>query len=164
MKRHRGTITSLIATLVAISALPATAEAGSLLSGYGGPGQGNQAILGSSLIGGPSGGGGAGGGGSGGATLAAPAAAGTAGAVQAPSGSIAAGHAPATKRASGHAGSAAPESAAPLHRPATGSALVASADSRTLGISGTDLLYILLGLGGLLVAGALTRHVGRDPR
>ena len=32
---------------------PAAALAGSLLSGYGGPGQGNQAILGSALLGGP---------------------------------------------------------------------------------------------------------------
>jgi hypothetical protein len=43
-------------------AAPALASASSLLSGYGGPGQGNQAILGSALLNGPSGGGGSGGG------------------------------------------------------------------------------------------------------
>src|SRR5438309_8805588 len=48
------------------AAVPATAHAGPLLSGYGGPGQGNQAILGSALVGGSSGGGGTSGGGGGG--------------------------------------------------------------------------------------------------
>jgi hypothetical protein len=43
-------------------ALPAFAAAGSLLSGYGGPGQGSQQLLGSTLIGASSGGGGSGGG------------------------------------------------------------------------------------------------------
>src|SRR5437879_8345365 len=61
MKRHR-TITSLaaLAALVVSMAIAATAHASSLLSGYGGPGQGNQAILGSTLLGGGSGGGGGG--------------------------------------------------------------------------------------------------------
>src|SRR4051812_5612016 len=56
----------LIAALLAAGALacaPAGADAGSLLSGYGGPGQGSQALLGSALIGG---GGGSSSGGSGG--------------------------------------------------------------------------------------------------
>ncbi|HEY2182156.1 MAG TPA: hypothetical protein VGH09_10835 [Solirubrobacteraceae bacterium] len=39
-------------------AFPTAAVAGPLLSGYGGPGQGSQAILGSTLLNGPSGGGG----------------------------------------------------------------------------------------------------------
>src|ERR1700736_6516079 len=47
----------------ASAALPTTADAGPLLSGYGGPGQGNQAILGSTLLGGSAGGSGTSGGG-----------------------------------------------------------------------------------------------------
>ena len=65
MKSHRkiSLTTALLAALVAV--VPATASANSLLSGYGGPGAGNQAILGSALIGG---GGSAGGGGSSGSS------------------------------------------------------------------------------------------------
>lgn len=48
----------LIGTLVLLVALPAVAQASPLLSGYGGPGQGSQAILGAALVNGPSGGGG----------------------------------------------------------------------------------------------------------
>lgn len=58
-----------------VAGLPASASASPLLSGYGGPGQGTQAILGASLVNGPGGGGGSpGGGGShGGPTASAPA-------------------------------------------------------------------------------------------
>jgi hypothetical protein len=65
MKSHRkiSLATALLAALVAVA--PASAAANSLLSGYGGPGAGNQAILGSALIGG---GGSAGGGGSSGSS------------------------------------------------------------------------------------------------
>jgi hypothetical protein len=61
-------IASTTALLAVVSiAAPGVARAGSLLSGYGGPGQGNQEILGSALLNGPSGGGGgSGNGGSGG--------------------------------------------------------------------------------------------------
>jgi hypothetical protein len=46
-----------LAAFVALSLAAATAaQASPLLSGYGGPGQGNQVILGSTLIGGPGGG------------------------------------------------------------------------------------------------------------
>jgi hypothetical protein len=46
-----------LALLAVMLAAPAAAQAGSLLSGYGGPGDGSQAILGSALTGGgPSGG------------------------------------------------------------------------------------------------------------
>jgi hypothetical protein len=63
MKKHRKII-SIGCSLVALSAaLASAAQASSLLSGYGGPGQGSQAILGSALLNGPPGGGGAGTGG-----------------------------------------------------------------------------------------------------
>jgi hypothetical protein len=60
--RSRRTITLAIASLMALSlALPVAAWAGPLLSGYGGPGQGSQAIIGGGLVNGgggpPSGGG-----------------------------------------------------------------------------------------------------------
>ncbi|HUA75946.1 MAG TPA: hypothetical protein VL988_14425 [Solirubrobacteraceae bacterium] len=42
--------------LLALALAPAVAQAGSLLSGYGGPGEGNQAVLGSAVIGGSHGG------------------------------------------------------------------------------------------------------------
>src|SRR5262249_33452093 len=68
MTRHRtiATAVTLLAFLAAGTPVPASAS--SVLSGYGGPGQGNQAILGSALLSGPGGGGGSSGrGGSGGA-------------------------------------------------------------------------------------------------
>jgi hypothetical protein len=67
MRSHR-IITHSLAAIVATAALvlaPATAQAGSLLSGYGGPGEGNQAVLGSALIGGSRGGSGGSGSGDG---------------------------------------------------------------------------------------------------
>lgn len=68
MTRHRTIFSTLL--LVAFMAAPSGAQAGSLLSGYGGPGGGAQAILGSTLVNGSGGGsggsegGGAAGGGS----------------------------------------------------------------------------------------------------
>jgi hypothetical protein len=53
------TITPKVTFVVAVALLvPSAAQANPLLSGYGGPGQGSQVILGSKLIGPPSGGGG----------------------------------------------------------------------------------------------------------
>src|ERR1019366_9479043 len=64
MTRHRATTTATLVLALTLTA-PAVAGANSLLSGYGGPGEGNQAILGSALLGGPgSGGGGSSSGGS----------------------------------------------------------------------------------------------------
>jgi hypothetical protein len=59
MKRHRSSFMLLTLSLtVALCALPGSALAGPLLSGYGGPGGGTQALLGSTLVNGsgPSGG------------------------------------------------------------------------------------------------------------
>jgi hypothetical protein len=62
MKTRR--IITQICALAAAAAIvaPASAQASSLLSGYGGPGQGNQAVLGSALLKGPKGKGGGSGG------------------------------------------------------------------------------------------------------
>jgi len=61
MTSHRNIPSTLILLAVFVTFAPSSALANSLLSGYGGPGEGNQAILGSALVGGA---GGAGGGGS----------------------------------------------------------------------------------------------------
>lgn len=74
MRNHSTIITAL--ALVAIFAMPSSALAGSpLLSGYGGPGAGEQQIVGGGLVGGGRGGsnGGSRGGSSGGATQSQPA-------------------------------------------------------------------------------------------
>ncbi len=53
MKRHRMIVSILVLVPVLAAVTQASALANSLLSGYGGPGQGSQAILGSSLLNGP---------------------------------------------------------------------------------------------------------------
>ncbi len=58
MKRQRRVPMLIGMFVVVAAALPAAAHASPLLSGYGGPGQGTQAILGAALVNGPSGGGG----------------------------------------------------------------------------------------------------------
>jgi len=52
MRTYRATISTLTLMMLVLTAgAPATASAGSLLSGYGGPGQGSQSILGTALLG-----------------------------------------------------------------------------------------------------------------
>jgi hypothetical protein len=63
MKIHRSGPTLMTISALLVAALPATAYANPLLSGYGGPGQGTQVILGASLVNGPGGGGSSNGGG-----------------------------------------------------------------------------------------------------
>jgi hypothetical protein len=163
--KPRRTITSLavLVVLAATLCVADAAQAGSLLSGYGGPGQGNQAILGSTLLGGPSGGGGgaAGGGevgspGSGSLSAAGPA-------TSQGSGTAATGHSGAAhhgvKRSSAPATSQSPA-------PAPGARLAPSAastreGSQPLGLSGDDLLYALLVLALLAATAALTLRLAR---
>ncbi|MFI4977963.1 MAG: hypothetical protein ACHQC8_04705 [Solirubrobacterales bacterium] len=162
---------TIVLTLVLMAALsaaaPDAAPAGSLLSGYGGPGQGNQAILGSALLNGPGGGGGGGSAGTSGLSSTGVSNAGA----QAPQGGATSPRSAAGARAttsggpnkrttdggqrsqagfeetSGRASSAYPASER------GGSAL----PSETLGLSGEDLLYILFALGALAFTGVLTR-------
>jgi hypothetical protein len=138
-------------------ACPTGAVASPLLSGYGGPGQGPQAILGSALLNGPSGGGGSSG--SGAASLSsapaapqAPVGAGTGGSGQArgsgaprPGGSASGAGGPAGHvRRIGSSGDA----LYPAFEP--------SASTGTLGLSGPNLLLIALALAGVAVLAALT--------
>jgi hypothetical protein len=170
MTSHRLTIAGASVALALASALPATAAlAGPLLSGYGGPGAGNQALLGSALLNGPSGGAGSGGEGAseggagsygGDATLAVAGGEGTAPAGNAARGTTRGGgkqRERATGRAS--AGGARPRAAT--------SALTSSREQtgsvRAPVLSGANLLYVLLALGALVVTGAFTRRLTRQP-
>lgn len=58
MKSQRRAAMRIAISALVLAAFPAAAHASPLLSGYGGPGQGTQAILGAALVNGPSGGGG----------------------------------------------------------------------------------------------------------
>ena len=137
--------------LVASAALPLSAHAGPLLSGYGGPGQGNQAILGSALVGGSSGGGGTSGGGGGG------------------SGSRGAASGVVHSRSTTHAGAgalASPQRTGVLAGERGASSYpaaepTASRSGTTFGLSGADLAYILLADAALVVTGAFTRRIAR---
>jgi hypothetical protein len=172
--RSRRFITSAIVCSAALSAaMPAVAPASSLLSGYGGPGQGSQAIIGSSLVNGPPNGGGGPptGGGSAGSGESASAA----------QGNLATG-AGSPSRAS--VGSTAHRGRAELRRGRTRAGVdvlgasssgsrahpasardaalrTAGEGSDTLGVSGMDLLYILVALCALLLTGVVTRRIAR---
>jgi hypothetical protein len=148
-------------------ALPATADAGSLLSGYGGPGQGSQAILGAAVIGGGasgSAGGGTGGGaaGSGSET----ASSGTLKAIspKATTGSSSAAKAQQPRKArSGGEASASPSTAYKTSSTLSANETAAVA-TPTLGISGGDLVFIFLAFGALVLTAAITGRLVRRPR
>ena len=172
--RSRRVITPAIVCIAALSAaMPAAAPASSLLSGYGGPGQGSQAIIGSSLVNGPPNGGGGppSGGGSAGTGESTTAAQGNlrtgAGSPGTASiGSSAHGHRAAPGRAGRRAtgGVLGASSAGSRSYPASArdAALRTAAEgSDTLGVSGRDLLYILAALCALLLTGVLTKRIAR---
>ncbi len=163
MTRHRATTITL--TLLALSAAsPATAMAGSLLSGYGGPGAGSQAIIGSKLINSSTGGGSGGGARTSGGSSRTSTGTGPA-TPTTPSGSGAA----SGKRSHGHpATGKLPSASGEGSRSQKTYGLVAPQasveGSPVLGVSGTDLLYIVLALGALLLTGAFTARLARPPR
>jgi hypothetical protein len=189
MRRQRLTITATLLALAGLSMAPTFASAaGPLLSGYGGPGQGNQAILGSAVVNGGSGGGskGSGGGGSGSSSsgsssLSAAAGNSVAGAGSATSsagtdsrsaagaGTNAGAPAPAASHSSGKQAKPTLAGTSKTGAAASGgsSSLTASrgavGGSQTLGLSGADLLYVLLAFGVLVFTGLLTRSLARDP-
>jgi hypothetical protein len=170
LTRASGALVLLVMLASAIA--PAGADANSLLSGYGGPGQGNQAILGSALVGGGAGGGSSssGGGGSGGEASAGLASieakAGGSGSAEGGSSSGGAGRAGGGTTATGHhsSGRASAGSARPYQAPrgvSTSQARVAS--SPALGLTGADVAYILLALGVLILTAVMTRRLARQP-
>jgi hypothetical protein len=164
VRRHRIIISTTV--LLALSGVIAPVALGDpLLSGYGSPGEGSQALIGATLVNGPRGGGGSGGGGGGASTgegavnLAAPAASsGSSGSSAATRGGSASKSGSA--RGSGAAGSSG--SGAPGARtPSAGRSdfasyprserVVGAQTSLISGVSGSDLLYVLIALGCLLL-------------
>jgi len=171
MRSHR--IIHLSVLLAAtVAALPAAAMANSLLSGYGGPGQGNQAILGSALLNGPKGGGGSGGSGSSSSAASTVGAASTtagsgtesssgASGASASGGSGASGTRHRSARhAAGKSGRATKTPATPASLYPAAERIPAGAEDGTLGLSGADFLYIVLAVGVLVSLSLLTRRNG----
>jgi hypothetical protein len=176
MTSHRTISLTLTLLAVLLTGAPSSAWANSLLSGYGGPGEGSQTILGSALLGGGGSAGGGGGlssstSGSTGSSLSGGAAAG--GKITTPSGSSGGG---ATARGgggrpggrSGSRGGSGEASggAARAYTPVSPSSALppASGASETLGLSGEDLGYVLLAFGVLAFTGVVTRRLARTTR
>jgi hypothetical protein len=169
MTRYRMIVSILVLIPVLSAATRSSALANSLLGGYGGPGQGNQAILGSALLKGPRGGGGTGAG--------SPRASGSAASSSTGSTSIGApggggrvtshrSEAPVSlgdgKRVADTIGQASGKPSGPYSISERGEAASSAvADSGTLGLSGADLLYALLALCVLVFTAVLTRHLTR---
>jgi hypothetical protein len=166
MRSHHLTIAgALWALVLAVSALaPTAALAGPLLSGYGGPGVGNQAILGSALLNGPSGGGSGGeASAGGGATLAAGGEAG-ARVTQHARGGAPTGSGKRSNRSVGKAGKASSGGTrAHLETSAPASSREHAGGAQAPVLSATSLLYVLLALGVLVLTGAFTRGLTRQP-
>jgi hypothetical protein len=181
MTRHR-TIISTLSLLAVLAIAPAGASAGSLLSGYGAPGGGAQAIVGSALVNAPRGGGGGGSSGSGpssatgagsaasthGSTSTRGASGGQAVGQGAPRGGaldkIGSAHRQAradTGRSEAPNGTSAGASSAYTASGATNAASLG--DSGALGFTGSDLLLVVLVLGILAIAAGFTRRMARMP-
>lgn len=166
MARYRSISTAALAAL-ALSAPVAVAHASStLLSGYGGPGQGNQALIGSTLIGGGGNGAGGGAGSSEARSSSSPSSS------SAPVVSIAlAPKRPAPHRSHRSSGTRAAtpssdrsNSGVPAYTPAAASALHRSGGG-ALGLSTADVAYIVLAFALLaLTALATARLAGRAGR
>ena len=166
-------ITPIVGFLVALwPVAPAAAPASPLLSGYGGPGQGNQAILGSALLNGPrSGGGGGSGAGGGSSTTGASSTAAQSGRRSTASAPSAASGA--SKQATGGAPRSTGRGAAIAEGSGQGgaSSLYPASDrggaaqqSGALGLSGEDFVYIIVGLGILALTAVLTKRLARIKR
>jgi hypothetical protein len=185
MTSHR-TISLKPAIIVVLMILvaPSSALANSLLSGYGGPGEGNQAILGSALVGGAGGGtsgGSPGSGGPGGSagspSSPSPGAAASSGGEAESTGSSqrgpttgaeakggAAGRAPgriSSERARRGKASGGAARAYPRYRDDASQAT--SGGSQALGLSAADFAYVLLALVALAATAVLTRRLARTP-
>jgi hypothetical protein len=173
MKAHR-TIIFIGGLVLALAAvLPANALASSLLSGYGGPGQGNQAILGAALVNGPKGGGGSSG--SGGSSNSSNSSTSGSGSASAPAssragsgsgGSESSGSSPPARRSGGKSRREKAHNASSGATGATGfypasERIAAGQQSGALGLSGSDVAYIVLALGLLGFIGVLTRRLAQ---
>ena len=168
MKLARNIDRGLLVAAAFALALPALAHANPLLSGYGGPGQGSQALLGATLTGPRGGGGGDTGGGSAyyegtpardleahAATATAPVAQSGHSSKKAPSTRSRGSHS--SGSASAGAGSG-PGGSGPTQ---TDIAPARSVQTDTAGISGGDLALILLGIGVVAATGFLMARLAR---
>jgi hypothetical protein len=172
---------SLTLTFLAVllSTAPSSAFANPLLSGYGGPGEGNQAILGSTLVGGPGGGGGSAGGaagGSSGSSLGGAVGSGARSAQSDATPTVSSGRGLGVRAGGRAAGAGFARVARPSGKAsgeatraysvssAENASLAASGETQTLGISGEDVAYIFLALGALAFTGVLTRRLARTSR
>lgn len=166
-------------------ALPTPALAKSLLSGYGAPGEGNQAILGSALLNGPRGGG-SGGGSANPSGSSSATGAGGGSSSNAP-GEATGGESPAsgsggsegggsetgggsTRQSARKAGQKAGRRAQPQAPARAGDfypvseRVVAGAHSGALGLSGAEVIYMVLVVGVLVFMGVTTRRLSRMTR
>ncbi len=168
MGTYRTTI--LIGSLSAILAVaaPSCALASSLLSGYGGPGEGNQALLGSALINGPRGGSSGGASGSSSSGSRTSSAGGSASSGAAGAGAGAQGESAAGRNGSAATGTTRHGAAASGARPTASASLYPAAErippgvsNGTLGISAGDLALIVIGFAALASIGALTAWLTR---
>lgn len=158
-------IFAIVAAVLACA--PAVARANPLLSGYGGPGQGNQAILGATLIGGSGGSGGSGtSGGPGGPGGNEVSAISTAAPTDTPS------HGSTSSTSSGRGSKAPRGGAGAASASSAGGAAARSFRGYTatervgvsqpvLGLSGQDLLYLFLVLAVLAFTGVITGRLAR---
>jgi hypothetical protein len=170
MTSHRTISLTLTLLAALLSVAPSSAFAGPLLSGYGGPGEGNQAILGSTLIGGA--GGGSGSSGSDGSSSSAVVGAGAPpgqgnGALSGSHGNGSKTHGAGTRPAGGGVRSRSggrESSGGTAHAyqvSSGGSTSQAPGGLEALGLSDIDFLYLLLALGALGATGVLTRRLAR---
>jgi hypothetical protein len=166
MKSHRTISLTLTLLAALLTVAPSSAFAGPLLSGYGGPGEGNQAILGSTLIGGAGGGSGSSGGSSGSDGSSASAVAGASVRPGQANGALSGSHGHGSKASGvGTRSGSRKASAGATHAYQLSSggstSQAASGGSEALGLSGADLLYVLLALGAVGATGVLTRRLAR---
>jgi hypothetical protein len=181
--------TALLAVFLAF-AVPSPALASPLLGGYGGPGEGNQAILGSALIGGASGGSSGSGGGSGGSAGSSSGSGSGSGSSTGAATSAAGGEAePAGSSRQGSTGGAEAEAKGGATGPASGRtprarersgkasggaarayppyrddvAQATSGGSPALGLSTADFAYVLFALAALAATALVTRRLAHGP-
>ena len=166
MKTRRRIIETAGCALFAVALLAPSASASPLLSGYGGPGAGNQAILGSALVNGPGSGGGSGAGGPSAAQQSASSAVAAPASQPASTGGPPAAahrvHHGARASGSNEHGASPTQAALPANLAyARAERTGAGSGSGTLGLSAADFLYAALVLAGLALMGVMTRRLTR---
>lgn len=167
MNRHIKIIPIVGVSLAMLVASPSTALANTLLSGYGGPGQGSQAILGSALVNGPRGGGGGSGGGNGSPSASRVSAGGANAAVATHPGGSTRSAAGGQRTASGHSATGAGGRGTTGGQASVAAVGMYPASERdgagqspgALGLSTDDLLYIIFAFGALAFAAVFTRRL-----